>query len=255
MRLTSLILCAIFILFGCGSDETSAPIEQKPNYFPDAVGNRWVYQDSEGLQWTREVSGETNIDTKNYWIFSDTPPIREPILDSLNSTYYRATPNQVLSIVGDKIEHYVKTEIPKAAQDEFAGLELMAVVEPIAYPELVFFQIPLVPNFQWDALNIKVNGNIILQNLVLLQIPFEVQISVKAEVVSESPLATPAGNFEATYRIEYLTEITHTLFSADETIQQKQTLWFAPHVGIVKVENEHGVTELIAYTLAPASKN
>ena len=255
MRLTSLILCAIFILFGCGSDETSAPIEQKPNYFPDAVGSRWVYQDSKGLQWTREVSSETNIEGKNYRVFKDTPPNRGSDLDFLNSIYYRVTPNQVLSIVGDKIEHYVKTEIPKAAQDEFAGLELTAVVEPISYPELVLFQIPLIRNLQWNAFNVTVAGNIILQNLVLLQIPFEVDISIKAEVVAESSLGTPAGSFEEVYRIEYRTEITHTLFSADETIQQNLTVWFVPHIGIVKVENEQGVTELIAYTLASASKN
>lgn len=250
MRSTSLILCTIFILFGCGSDETSAPIEQKPNYFPDAIGSRWVYRNADGFQWRREISGETDIDGKNYRIFKDTLPIRESEFDFLTSIYYQITPNQVSLIVGEKIDHFVQTELPKAAQDEFAGLELTAVVEPITYPELVFFQIPLVPNFQWDALNIKVNGNIILQNLVLLQIPFEVKISVKAEVTDESSLITPAGNFEKTYRIEYQTEVTHTLFSADETIQGKQTLWFAPHVGIVKTENELGATELIEYSLA-----
>ena len=50
MRLTSLILCAIFILFGCSSDETSAPIESKPNYFRDMVESRWVYWNSDGIQ-------------------------------------------------------------------------------------------------------------------------------------------------------------------------------------------------------------
>ena len=248
MRPTSLTLCAIFILFGCGSDETPPPMEQMPNYFPDAIGSRWVYRNSEGLQWTREVSGETDINGKHYRIFRDTPPLAETEPHFLNSTYYRVTPNAVVSTVSEEITDYVQTELPKAVQDEFAGLELTVVVEPFAHPELVFFQIPLVPNFQWDALNIKVNGNIILQNLVLLQIPFEAHISVKGEVVAEGPLETPAGNFEKTYQIEYQTEITHTLFSADETIQGKETIWFAPHVGIVKIENVDDVTELIEYS-------
>ncbi len=248
MRPTSLILCAIFILFGCGSDETPAPMEQMPNYFPDAIGSRWIYRDSEGLQWTREVSREASIEGKDYRIFKDTPPLAEAELDFLNSTYYRVTPNSVIYTVSDKITDYLQTELPKAVQDEFAGLELTVAVEPFAHPELVFFQIPLVPNFQWDALNIKVNGNIILQNLVLLQIPFEAHISVKGEVIVEAPLETPAGNFEETYQIEYQTEITHTLFSTEETIQGKETLWFAPQVGIVKSEDEHRVTELIEYS-------
>ena len=251
MRLTSLILCAIFILFGCGSDETSAPIEQKPNYFPNAVGSRWVYRNSDGLQWTREVSGETEIEGKEYRIFTDIPPIKATEFDFLKSIYHRVTPNQILSVVGEKVEHFTQTELPKAVQDEFAGLELTAVAEPISYPELVLLQTPLLPNLQWDAFNVKVDGNIILQNLALLQIPFEMDISVKVEVVAESPVETPAGNFEQAYRIEYQTEIIRTLFSGDETIDHNLTVWFVPHVGIVKTENEQGVTELIEYDLVP----
>lgn len=236
------------MLFGCGSDETPVPVEELPNYFPDVIGSRWIYRNSDGSQWTRKVSGEVNIEGKDYRIFKDTTPLTGTELDFLNSTYYRVTPDAVMFTISEKVTDYLQTELPKVAQDEFAGLELTVAVEPFAYPELVFFRIPLVPNFQWDALNIKVNGNIILQNLVLLQIPFEAHISVKGEVVAESPLVTPAGNFEKTYQIEYHTEITHTLFSTEETIQGKQTIWFAPHVGVVKVENPGDVTELIEYT-------
>lgn len=250
MRLTSLIVCAIFILFGCGSDETPAPVEEMPNYFPDAVGSRWTYKNSDGIQWTREISGEANIEGKDYRVFKNTTPLTGTELDFLNSTYYRVTPNAVIYTVSEQVTDYLQTEVPKAVQDEFAGLELTVAVEPFVHPELVFFQTPLVHNSQWDALNIKVNGNIILQNLVLLQIPFEAHISVKAEVIDESPLETPVGNFERTYQIEYYTEITHTLFSTDETIQGKETIWFVPHVGVVKIEDEHDVTELLAYSLA-----
>ncbi|MCY3724797.1 MAG: hypothetical protein OXG97_21480 [Candidatus Poribacteria bacterium] len=249
MRLILFMLCSILLLSGCGSDETPAPVEQMPNYFPDGIGSRWIYKNSDGHQWTREVSGEANIEGKDYRIFKDTPPLAGTALDFLNSTYYRVTPNAVIFTVSQQVTDYLQTELPKAVQDEFAGLELTVAVEPFAQPELVFLQIPLAPNFQWDALNIKVRGNIILQNLVLLQIPFEAHIRVKAEIVAESPLETPAGNFEKTYRIEYQTEITHTLFSADETIQGKQTIWFGPHVGVVKIEDEDGVTELAEYTL------
>lgn len=249
MRLILFMLCSILLLSGCGSDETPAPMEQMPNYFPDGIGSRWIYRNSDGYQWTREVSGETNIEGKDYQVFEDTTPITGTELDFLNFTYYRVTSNEVMFTISEKVTDYLQTELPKAVQDEFAGLELTVAVEPFAHPELIFFQIPLAPNFQWDALNITVNGNIILQNLVLLQIPFEAHIRVKGEVVAESPLDTLAGNFEKTYQIEYQTEITHTLFSTDETIQGKQTLWFAPHVGVVKIEDEDGVTELAEYTL------
>ena len=89
-----------------------------------------------------------------------------------------------------------------------------------------------------------------LQNLALLQFPFEVAIRVTGEVVAESPLETPAGNFENAYQLEYQTEIAQTLFSETETTEHSQTIWFVPHVGIAKTENELGGSALIEYSLA-----
>ena len=256
MRLTLHICCAILLLFGCGSDETPEPIEEEmPNYFPDAVGSRWVYLNSDGTQGTLEVSGETNIDGKNYRIFKDTPPPDDTELRLLlKPIYYRVTQNYVLFLVGGKIDRYVQNEIPNALQDEFAGLDLSVAVDLITNPELTFFQFPLIPNSKWDALNLKINGSITLQNLALLQIPFEVVMRITGEVVAEGPLETPAGRFEEAYQIEYKTEFTQTLFSESETIHDRQTTWFVPNVGIVKSESENGAAELIEYSLARTIK-
>ena len=249
MRLFSLILCGIFILFGCGSDETLPPIEpQMPNYFPDTVGSQWVYRNADGSEWTREIIDGANTHGVDYKVFTYTPPTSETELDSLKPDAFNVTDSQVFFIIGEKIDRYVQNEIPVLLQDEFEGLDLDIVIEPITHPEFVFFQLPLTPNFQWDAFNTDVNGSIVLQNLALLQFPFEVHTSVKGAVIAISSLETPVGSFEETYQIEYKTEITRTLFSESETTQQRQTVWFVPHVGIVKIEDEDGVTELIAYT-------
>ena len=250
MRLFSLILCGIFILFGCGSDETLPPIEpQMPNYFPDTVGSRWVYRNADGSEWTREIIDDANTHGVDYKVFTYTPPASETELDSLKPDTFRVTDSQIFFIIGEKIDRYVQNEIPVLLQDEFEGLDLDIVIEPITHPEFVFFQLPLTPSFQWDAFRTDVNGSVVLQNLVLLQFPFVVHISVKGEVVAAEALETPAGSFEETYQIEYRTEIARTLLSAEtETTQLHQRVWFAPHVGIVKIEDERGVTELIAYT-------
>ena len=249
MRLIALMLCSIFILFGCGADETPTPIaQQMPNYFPDTVGSRWVYRNADGSEWSRAVTDGNNIHGEGFQVFAYTPPIPETEFDYLKPDVLRVTDSQVLFGIGEKIDRYVQNEIRDSVADEFVGLELDITVVPITHPEFVCFQLPLTANFQWDAFNTDVNGSIVLQNLVLLQFPFEVQMSVKGEIVAVDSLETPAGSFEETYQIEYRTEITQTLFSEAETREQRQTVWFAPHVGIVKIEGERGVTELIAYT-------
>ena len=255
MRLTSLMLCGIFILFGCGSDEIPPPIEQMPNYFPDAVGSRWTYRNADGSEWTREIIDGTDTHGVGYKVFTDTPPVSETELNYLRPEAFRVIDSHVFFIIGEKIDRYVGNEIPVLVQDEFEGLDLDIGIEPITYPEFVFFQLPLTPSFQWDALNVKVNGSIILQNLVLLQFPFEVSVNVKGKVVDEGPLETPAGSFEETYQIEYQMKIAYTLLSETETTEQHQRVWFSPHIGIVKIEDEGGAMELIAYTLEVTSTN
>ena len=180
--------------------------------------------------------------------FVYTPVSSETELAPLKPDVFRVTDNQVLFGIGEKIDRYIQNVLPTWVADEFAGLELDIPIEPITHPEFVFCQLPLTPNFQWDVFHTNVNGSIVLQNLALLQFPFEVQVSVKGEIVALSPLETPAGSFAETYQIAYKTEITRTLFSEVETTQQRETVWFAPHVGIVKIEDESGVMELIAYT-------
>ena len=226
-----------------------APVaQQMPNYFPDTVGSRWNYRNADGSEWTREVTDGNSIHGEGFQVFTYTPPVPETEFDYLKPNAFRVTDSQVLFGIGEKIDRYVQNELPASVADEFAGLELDITVDPITHPEFVFCQLPLTVNFQWDAFNTHVNGRIVLQNLALLQFPFEVQVSVNGEVVAVGSLETPAGSFKETYQIEYQTEITQTLFSEPETTQQRQAVWFVPHVGIVKIEDESGVTELIAYT-------
>ena len=247
MQRILLILCTIFTIFGCGADETTPPTEHIPDYFPNAIGSRWVYQGSDGRQSTRAVTDEAEVEGKHYRVFNDTPPPPDDTLDLVTPIYTRITPNRVFSRVDEKINAHIQTQFPKAVQDEFAGLELTVTAEPTSFPELLLLHIPLTATHRWNAFDVEISGNIVLQDLVLLQIPFSMSINVEAEVLAAGPVETPAGNFAETYQIEYRTEITQTLFSAVETTEKKKRVWFAPHVGIVKIEDEHGVKTLIAY--------
>jgi hypothetical protein len=249
MRLSLLIFCCIVILAACGSDEIPEPTETKPNYFPDAVGSRWVYRNADGSEWTREITDGHSTQGEDYQTFTYTPPVSEVEIDFLKPTSFRVAQNQIFFSVTEKMDRYIQTDFLTSVKDEFEGLEVNVTFEPIPLSELHFIQIPLTSNSQWDALNVKVNGSITPQNLTLLQFPFVVHFNIKGEVISQDTIETPVGRFENTFQLKYKPEIVQTVLSNEETTMRDQTIWFVPHVGIVKTEDEHGVTELIEYVL------
>ena len=244
-----LTLCSIVILSSCGSGEIPEPIEAKPNYFPDAAGSRWGYRNVDGSEWTREITDGHDSQDGDYQAFTYIPLVPEAEIDFLKPTFFRVAQNKIFFGVTEKIDRYIQIELLTLVKDDFEGLEVDVALEPISSPELFFFQIPLTSDSQWEALNLKVNGNITLQNLTLLQIPFEVHFIIRGEVVSEGAIETLAGRFENTYQLKYKTEIVQTVLSHEELTVRDQTIWFVPHVGIVRIEDEHGVTELIEHKL------
>ena len=244
-----LTLCSILILSACSSDEIPEPAETKPNYFPDTVGSKWVYRNVDGSEWTREITNGNDAQDEDYLTFTYTPSVSEVEIDFLKPTSFRVTQNQIFFDVGREIDRYIQTELLTSVQDDFEGLEVDVALEPISLSELFFFQIPLTSDSQWEALNLKVNGNITLQNLTLLQIPFGIHFIIRGEVINVRAIETLAGKFENTYQLKYKIEIFQTVLSQDESTVRDQTVWFVPHVGIVKIEDERGVTELINYKL------
>ncbi len=243
------LLCIVYLLFSCGSDDIPQPVETKLNYFPDSIGSRWVYWNDDGQEWTREITDRKDIQDNNYQTFNYTPTDFETDTNILKPKYFRVTQNNLLFNVSDKIDQHIQTELPKSVQDDFAGLDIKVVTEQISYPDLVFLHLPLTPDFNWEAFDVEIQGNLILQDLTLLHIPFEVMINIAAEVLGVGLTETPAGSFEDTYQIEYQIETTHTVFSEEDSFIQIYIIWFTPHVGIVKIEDNKGVSELIEYTL------
>ena len=249
MRRILPLLCIVYLLFSCGSDDIPEPVETKPNYFPDTIGSRWVYRSVDEQEWTREITDRKDIQNNNYQTFNYTPTDFETDTDILKPKYFRVTQDNILFNVNDKIDQYIQTELPKSVQDDFAGLDIKVLTEQISYPDLVFLHLPLTPDFNWEAFDIEIQGNLILQNLTLLHIPFEVMINIEAEVLGVGLTETPTGSFEDTYQIEYQIETAHTVFSEEDSFIQTYIIWFAPHVGIVKIEDDRDVSDLIEYIL------
>lgn len=249
MRILFFTLCITLLLVACGSDELAEPTKTKPNYFPDAVGSRWVYRNADGSEWIREVIDRKDSQDQDYLTFTYKPSITETEIDFLNPTFFSVNQNQILFDVGEQIDRYIQTDLLTSVKDEFEGLEVNVTLEQITYPDLIFLQIPLISNSQWNVLNVEVNGNISLQNLTLLNFPFEVHFMVEGVVLSEETIESPAGMFETTFQIKYNTKIMQTVLSNEVSIIRDQTIWFVPYIGIVKIEDERGISELIEYNL------
>ncbi len=256
MKLIAFLLCGILVLLtGCGSDE-SVSLSQStelsiPNYFPDELGSRWVYSGPDGKQWVREVTHERTIGENVYRVFTYTPPLEDVTFNLLRISQYRVTQNRVLTFVED-IDRYVKAKAPEfQVQGAFGRIEFEVQVDSISERELVFYRIPPTPNVQWGVLDVKVERRVLLQGLELLQLAFEMHLRIEGTVVgTPKTVQTPAGTFENTYKIEYRSG--YTFFIIDEEVATPEvtdTVWLAPHVGIVRFENERGITELVDYTL------
>ncbi len=244
-----LLLITCIILFSCGSDEITIPVITKPNYFPDDIGSRWVYRNSDGQEWSREITSRKDTQDNNFQKFIYNPPISDTDIGFLKPISFQVNQDNIRLAVSDKVNRYIQTELPNSVQDNFTGLDIDVVTEQISYPALVYLHLPLTTNLHWEALDVIVQGNLILQDLTLLHISFEVTININAVVLGQSQIETPAGSFEDTYQIEYQIETTHKVFSEEDVSSQRHSIWFTPHVGIVKIEDSSGISELVEYTL------
>lgn len=263
MKLLPVFLCITLLVSGCGSDtpETDetvvTPTEPKkvPSYYPDAVGNRWVYREANGVEWERIVSQERVIQGRVYRVFDYNPPLEDAPFDYLKTPSYRVTQNRVLFFVGEEINRYFEVDFAEALETEvFPGENVEVKVRAVSEHELIFFRIPPIGNFQWDVLDLKVKGDIIFLDLGGAKLPFEIHYLITGAVVGGGSVQTPAGNFETTARIQYKSIITTSIFDEEDTTEETtDTVWLAPGVGIVKVQNEDRVVELIEYSVQEGS--
>lgn len=259
VKFIKLLLCGVLVLVlaGCGTDTleedddetilTPTTERRVPDYYPNAIGNRWVYQHSDGSQWTREVTRERVLAGRIYRVFDYTPPIEDPQFDYLRVPSYRITPHRVLFFVGDEINRYFETDLRSQLEAIFAEDNTKISVNAVSGNELIFFRIP--PTGRWDVLDLKIKGNI---NFVDFNAstPFEIHFLIKGAVVGSETIQTPAGTFEKTSKIEYNLRITTIVNEEEDTsTTQTDTIWLAPDVGMVKIENDNGTTELIEYEL------
>ena len=252
------ILIVLLSIIGCGNDEdkidneTTKPVDESVvNYYPDSIGSRWVYRNANGFEWARQVSSTKAIGGEVYHVFDYIPPIEDPEFDYLTTPSYRVTRNYVLFFVGGEIDQTIQRNISDNLQAGFAGAgDIKINVDARSQNNLTFFRIPPNPGVKWEVINMKIKGNVVFRDQGNFKFPFEMNWVITGVVTRRETVETPAGTFPDSFKIEYNTKITTLIEGKEETDREAlDKVWLAPEVGMVKVESEGDVTELIAYEI------
>ena len=267
-------ILALLLVFGCTT--TLMGNEWANYYFPDALGNYWVYEDQNGDELTRYAIETENVDGETYRAFSYDPGL-ENWLDFehyIHPYYYQVGDDWVALFVGTEVENAVKAStmqqmdealvlMRQAMQDQMPeGLnitfDLSYDVEVKSQDHFYLLPTPATFNEEWTAIEVTVVLNMTID---IKGMPVEIPGGSKqtattyttyvemGNVTGTETVETDAGTFEDCLVIEYRTDASsETSISMDVPQQpglQEQTgvslttLWLAPNVGIVKFTQEH----------------
>ena len=315
-------LCFILLMSGCGGEESvdkpivesvgyEKPINNAPMttaYFPTTLGSRWVYRNTDGSEWTREVS-ETEVVNRHklLLLFSDNPPLEDN--EEANQFLFVKAPSYIVTSdqifrpisltelhnkIGKTVD--IRYNIRKTVNGIFNGFEVNTrygfvgsrtyEIHGLGRSDFRLLTPSLAPGVDWKALDIRFSAvhNIAPQRFShSLEAHLEILAKIGANRIS---IVTPAGTFEDCLEIQYYQtrfqiETKEFTVSVGDDIQvrdfpqvwkeirkfveaeipktaetefrkampnfQLGSLWLAPGVGPVKIQDSSGISELIAF--------
>ena len=229
------VFIVILLSSGCGDETVNNPIAEKPvedskpdviiststDYFPMAVGNRWVYRNRDGSEWTREVTETEEVGARQYHYFSYNPPIEDNQFTFFQARIYTATPDSLFfavknSDINDAIRQIILKSNGNSPGSAWTqrfqngawttrkkGLALLNhyKVRGVLHSDSgILFRLPLVPGQTWEMLNIRFRG---LLQVLDMQHSFESDVEIQGSVGPWYSVATPAGIFEDCLNIQY----------------------------------------------------
>ncbi len=230
-------LCFIVFLSACGGEETAhRPVIEtvegetfnasRPNYFPLTVGNRWVYRNPDGSEWTREITNAKVIGDLRYH-HSSHNPANNARLDFLKNPAYAATPHRFVLLVKDngvldavqqailrsggekpnwKLSHTFDGRTWQTQKNESALVYLFHYrTSMVSHHELLtLLRFPLVPGQIYNSLNLNLSGS----NETASEFHvFEASGVISGEVGHPESVYTPAGTFDDCLKIQYQAKV------------------------------------------------
>ena len=238
-------------------------------YFPSSSESFWVYEDQDGNELTRRVTESKIDDSRTYAGFKFEPELKDSkdFIRFLHPAFCHFGEDWVYLLVGEELRKAIKARLTDE-MELFAKLSVdslkkslppnNSITVDLAYDVKVDAEdlLKLLPmqvgiDKGWKAL--KINATIAMKfNIEGLGIfpdaedlptaTLEFAIIERGKVVGTESIETPAGTFDECLKIVYKTDTkmteTRPIASADLPGESVTTIWYAPHVGIIKIRNE-----------------
>ncbi len=261
----------IYIIVLCIMLNTSFLFAMSPveSIFPVDIGSYWLYTDQNGNELIRRVSEDKEIDGKKYKSFEYQPKLSNDFdfRPLIHATLFNTDNVKVLFYLSNELEDANKrrlkkemdiySQLAKSSFEEIyppeSGITIDIKYEIDIKPEKELTVIDLlVPvRKEWDVTTTEIKIKII-QDIKGLpdfgdaidnpESVITLKITQTAKTLGPVNVVTPAGVFDSCSKIEYNTKtevksdniLTPELKAGETTT----TIWYAPHVGIVKIHQE-----------------
>lgn len=278
------IIFAILLILGLST--TLIANEWANYYFPDTFGSSWTYENQDGNELTRYAIEPQDVDGEMHRAFSYQPALEDwADYDYHTHPYfYQVSDDWIAFLVGNDIENATRAVTERQWQEVVTMMkeqinsqlpEGMRIDLDITYDLNIqaqdyfyFLPTPAAFNEEWEALQIDMQINLQMDLTSNTEaFPTTTQAITMALTLTETGIITgtetvdtDAGTFEDCLVITYSTAATvetdpdipeaKSMF-ADAYSESTTTLWLAPNVGLVKMEQESessGVTKTLELT-------
>lgn len=262
-------ICILLFIFGFST--VSIGNEWANYYFPDALGSYWTYENQDGDELTRYAIEPQDVEGEMHRAFSYEPALEDwADYDYHTHPYfYQVSDDWTAFLVGEDIENATRTVTERQWQEvvsmmkeqinsqlpEGTRIELDVTYDLDIQAQDYFYFLPNNATFneEWEALRIDMQINLQMEMTMegfpptTQAITMSLTLTETGVITGTEAVDTDAGTFEDCLVITYRTAATietdpeipdaKSMF-ADAYSGSTTTLWLAPNVGLVKMEQE-----------------
>ena len=247
---------ALLLLLVFSFSTTLLGNETAKKYFPATLGSHWVYEDQDGNELTRRAIEGEELAGKMFPAFTYEPELENWIDYNLfiHPYLYQVNEAGIALVVGDETKNAFKASfenemdiLVRLIKGQVPFIFDMDVEIQMNTQELMFL-LPndIVFNEEWDVNHIEANVKLspVVGDGPEEPLIIDYTITETGIILGTENVETAAGVFEDCLKVEYRTETT-TVFSDPPPPDQVKppgetvtTVWFAPNVGIVQLQQK-----------------